>query len=112
MIAVKKGHGLLQHKEGTKARRIRDESDVQSLTQMLGDTMSNPFKVSNDNQGHLTNIATGMVLPDDIADKLVNARQEGETLLQEYIEKRIIDKETERHHTNISLRHLMNYQNL
>ena len=57
------------------------------LSSMLGDTISNLFSINKDEKGHLTNIASGMVLPDDIADRLLNARQEGEKLLQEFVEK-------------------------
>ncbi len=76
-----------EYKGNSKYRQERDECDVQSLYSMLGDTISNPFSINKDEKGHLTNIATGMVLPDDMADKLVNARHKGDKLLQEFIEK-------------------------
>ena len=72
-----------------RARFDREETnfDVQSLYSMLGDTISNPCSIAKDQNGHMKNIASGMVLPDDIVDRLLNARQEGEKLLQEFVEK-------------------------
>ena len=41
---------------------------------MLGDTMSSLFQVSKNDQENLSNIATGMVLYADIADRVLNCK--------------------------------------
>ena len=45
-----------QDKESSKARISQDECDVQSLTDMHGTIMANPFDVSEEHHGHLINL--------------------------------------------------------
>ena len=69
-----KGNNPTMHKEATKARVKWDEDDVNKLVKclILG-LMTNPFSLESD---AVVNFATGNVLPDDVAETLVNSNKE------------------------------------
>lgn len=81
-----------QHKESSKYRVCKDEKDVQSLVELLGTGMSNPFTCDATYQGHLVNIATGIVLPDEDADKLISVKETGQGFMDDFIEERLIKR--------------------
>ena len=63
------------HKEAGSQRVKRDENDVQRLINTITNTMSNPFdlsEASKEDPVQLRNIATGLVMPHDAADQLVD----------------------------------------
>ena len=65
-----KGHADLQ-----PSRIKRDESDVESLIDMLENNWINPLSIE---PRDLVSISTGVVAPSDICDDLLKARQRGE----------------------------------
>ena len=69
------------HKEAGSQRLKKDESDVQKLVSTVLDVMTDPFCMENvDDEDHcsLLNIATGVVMPDEKADRLINSAELGE----------------------------------
>jgi len=69
-----KGNNTTMHKEATKSSVKWDEDDVNKLVKCftLGLT-TNPFSLESD---AVVNFATGNVLPDDVAETLVNSNKE------------------------------------
>ena len=68
------------HKEAGSQRVKRDENDVQRLINTITDTMSNPFdlsEASKEDPVQLRNIATGLVMPHDAAEQLVDCFSTG-----------------------------------
>ena len=53
--------------------------------------MINPFSLESD---ALVNFATGVVLPDDVAETLVNSTKKGQNQMYNFIEERINSKTT------------------
>ena len=75
------------HKEATKARVKRDEDDVNKLLSCFtSGLMINPCSLESD---ALVNFATGVVLPDDVAETLVNSTKKGQNQMKNFIEERI-----------------------
>ena len=82
-----KGNDSTAHKEATKARVKRDEDDVNKLVACFtSGLMTNPFSLESD---AVVNFATGVVLPDDVAETLVNSTKKGRDEMNNFIEKRI-----------------------
>ena len=79
-----------KHKEASKTRTVKDESDVQALTNSLAQGMHNPFKPTED--GCLINIVTGAVLPDDQAQPISEAKITGQKLVKDFAAQRLIHK--------------------
>ena len=79
--------------KGLKASVItQDEKDVQRIMTVITDRFRNPFVFgddANDTASPLTNIATGVVVPSDISQDLLNAREIGRKALTEYAESRL-----------------------
>ena len=68
------------HKEAGSQRVKRDESDVERLINTITTTMSNPFdlsEASKEDPVQLRNIATGVVMPHDAAEQLVDCFSTG-----------------------------------
>ena len=68
------------HKEAGSQRVKRDENDVQRLINTITNTMSNPFdlsEASKEDPVQLRNIATGVVMPHDAAEQLVDCFSTG-----------------------------------
>ena len=65
------------HKEARPRRLQRDEQDVQKLVSCFtSGLMTDPFCLDNDQDGRpspLINIATGVVLPDEVSERLIKA---------------------------------------
>ena len=74
------------HKE-TAARRVkRDEEDVKKMMGCFSSgLMTDPFKDSDE----LLNIATGVVLPEDVAQNLVRSTEKSRQQMNAFVEKRI-----------------------
>ena len=62
-----------QHNEMSKKRATKDEQVVQALMDVMNTHISNPF-ANEGYDGHLTYIATGLLLPDSNANNLIEAR--------------------------------------
>ena len=75
------------HKEATKARVKRDEDDVNKLLSCFtSGLMINPFSLESD---ALVIFAKEVVLPDDVAETLVNSTKKGQNQMNNFIEERI-----------------------
>ena len=81
------------HKETSVTRIERDEKDVQRLVSCFTTGLANnPFANEDEDNAEgtpLSNILTGVVLPNEIADRLVNASQIGTTSMHEFINTRL-----------------------
>ena len=75
------GGSMFNHPDLQQTRLLRDESDVQSLVDLMEDSLINPFREEQDS---LVNIATGAVAPVEIANDLMNAHKVGEDAYQEF----------------------------
>ena len=75
------------HKEATKSRLKRDKDDVNKLLSCFtSGLMVNPFSLES---GAVVNFATGVVLPDDVVETLVNSTKKGQNQMNNFIEERI-----------------------
>ena len=75
------------HKEATPPRVNRDEEDVRKLVGCFtSGLMTNPFSLETQ---PVVNMATGVVLPDDVADALLASHSKGKEQLMTFIEKRL-----------------------
>ena len=90
--AIKKVYGMKDndnkmHKEATKARVKQDEDDINKLLSCFTSGLTiNPFSLESD---ALVKFATGVVLPDDVAETLVNSTKKGQNQMNNFIEERI-----------------------
>ena len=78
------------HKEATprETRRVRrDKEDVKKMISCFSSgLMTNPFNLDSD---ALLNIATGVVLPEDVAQTLVHSTEKGRQQMKAFVEQRI-----------------------
>ena len=75
------------HKEAASRRVKRDEEDVKKMMGCFSSgLMTNPFTHDLD---ALINIATGVLLPDDVAQNLVHSTEKGREQMAAFVEKRI-----------------------
>ena len=90
--ALKATYGLqdgkqASHKEAAARRVKRDEEDVKKMMGCFSSgLMTDPFTHDSD---ELLNIATGVVLPEDVAQNLVRSTKEGRQQMNALVEKRI-----------------------
>ena len=75
------------HKEAAPRRVRRDEEDVKKMISCFSSgLMTNPFNLDSD---ALLNIATGVVLPEDVAQTLVHSTEKGLQQMKAFVEQRI-----------------------
>ena len=75
------------HKEAAPRRVRRDEEDVKKMISCFSSgLMTNPFNLDSD---ALLNIATGVVLPEDVAQTLVHSTEKGRQQMKTFVEQRI-----------------------
>ena len=75
------------HKEAASRRVRRDEEDVKKMISCFSSGfMTNPFNLDSD---ALLNIATGVVLPEDVAQTLVHSIEKGRQQMKASVEQRI-----------------------
>ena len=80
------------HKDGSSTRIRRDESDVGKIVNCFDSgLMANPFSEDAD---QLLNIASGVVLPVDVASRLVESTTTGLAEMNKFIQKRLNSNET------------------
>ena len=90
--ALKAMYGLqdgeqASHKEAAARRVKRDEEDVKKMMGCFSSgLMTDPFTHDSD---ELLNIATGVVLPEDVAQNLVRSTEKGRQQMNAFVEKRI-----------------------
>ena len=61
------------HKESGKVRVKRDEDDVRKVICMLKTAMSNPFSVDATEDEPLSNLATGVVMPEELSHSFLKS---------------------------------------
>ena len=94
MCGVEDGERVGTHKEAGAARIKRDEEDVKKiLSSFTSGLMSNPFTIPEDQDAAETvplyNIATGVVLPDEVASSLLDAPVAGRCHMESFVKARI-----------------------
>ena len=83
---------FIDYLEAGSQRLKKDESDVQKLVSTVLDVMTDPFCLENaddDGSSSLLNITTGVVTPDEKADRLINSTELGEKQMKDFVEKRL-----------------------
>ena len=80
-----KGPGL-NHPDLGIARIRKDESDVQSVVEILEKNWINPFESATED---LTSISSGIVAPKDIENDLIRAHDVGEEAYQKFVDSRL-----------------------
>ena len=79
--------GQPSHKEAAPRRGRGDEEDVKKMISCFSSgLMTNPFILDSD---ALLNIATGVVLPEDVAQTLVHSTEKGRQQMKAFVEQRI-----------------------
>ncbi|KAK3746863.1 hypothetical protein QZH41_000037 [Actinostola sp. cb2023] len=79
---------LTKHKESGKARVQRDEDDVKKVISTLKTVMSNPFSVA-EGDVPLSNLATGVVLQEELSNRILNAERLGVQEMKSFLKKRM-----------------------
>jgi len=79
------------HKEATIKRINRDEKDIISLIKTVCELLKNPFMFWNQTSSGLYNIATGIIMPNDLALRLLGAHTEGVTRMNDFFRDRLND---------------------
>jgi len=75
------------HKEAAPKRVDRDENDIQKIVNcFVSGLMKDPFSEESDS---LSNIATGVVLPTDIAEQLLTSAEKGQEQMKRFIQQRL-----------------------
>ena len=80
------------HKETGSRRLTKDESHVQKVVNTLLDVMTDPFCLENiddEECSSLVSIATGVVMPDEKAGRLLTSADLGKTQMKGFVEKRL-----------------------
>ena len=80
------------HKESSKVRikRERDENDINKVILTLQTVMSNPFDEDAYRKDVLLmNLATGVVMPEEISEQLIDAQCLGAARMKLFVSKRI-----------------------
>ena len=82
----------IDYLEAGSQRLKKDESDVQKLVSTVLLVMTDTFCLENtddEDSCSLLNIATGVVMPDVKADRLINSTELGEKQMKYFVEKRL-----------------------
>ncbi|CAH3141995.1 unnamed protein product, partial [Porites evermanni] len=88
MYAIRDSDRMGTHKESQPKRVQRDEEDVKKLIACFSSNlMTNPFECDADNQ--LLNIATGVVLPPESAQRLLESTEIGKKNMEAFIQDRL-----------------------
>lgn len=80
-----KDHGL-NHPDLGASRIQKDESDVQSVIEVLESNWINPFGLTTD---ELMSISTGITAPKSVVSDLITAQEQGEKAYQEFVDSRL-----------------------
>ena len=76
------------HKEAAAARMKRDQEDIDRLVSSFN-LLTNPFDILDDRDASeklsLLNIATGVVLPEQASDRLLDATEMGKRSMGDYL---------------------------
>ena len=85
----------IQAKTDTSKTAIRkSEENVSKIINMM-DSVSNPFKSDvnkqDDERASLVNTKNGVVLPNDMADKLLAAKENGENEINVFVKQKMME---------------------
>ena len=87
-------HYILAKTDISKTAIRKSEENVSKIINMM-ESVSNPFKSDvnkqDDDRALLTNTANGAVLPNDMADKLLAAKENGENEVNEFVKQKMIE---------------------
>ena len=87
-------HSILAKTDISKTAIRKSEENVSKIINMM-ESVSNPFKSDVNKQDEdralLANTAYGAVLPNDMADKLLAAKENGENEINEFVKQKIIE---------------------
>ena len=87
-------HHILAETDISKTAIRKSEGNVSKVINIMK-SVSNPFKFDvnkqDEDRASLVNIANGAVLPNDMADKLLAARENRENEINEFVEQEIIE---------------------
>ncbi|KAK3724019.1 hypothetical protein QZH41_000590 [Actinostola sp. cb2023] len=87
MCALNDSDRVGTHKEAGHNRAQRDEKDVRGIVSCFTEgQMKDPFLEDNDS---LSNITTGVVLPPEVAEKLVKSAEQGLVQMKGFIQARL-----------------------
>jgi hypothetical protein len=87
MYAIRDSDRLGSHKEAKPKRMKRDEDDVEKLISCFSsDLMTDPFDADED---QLLNLATGVVLPAELTESLLNSTEKGKQQMNAFIQDRL-----------------------
>ena len=91
MYALQDSDRVGTHKEAAPKRVRRDENDVEKLVACFtSGMMIDPFSKGNDS---LVNFATGVVMPTEDADSLVQSTEKGREQMNLFVTKRLNSNE-------------------
>lgn len=74
-------------------KREQNENAVKKIISAIKEKFVNPFQIKENEKTNLVNIATGSVAPPEIKHDILNAKSIGMTSANEYIRKRLINRE-------------------
>ena len=87
-------HPVLAKTDISKTAMRKSEGNVSKIINIMK-SVPNPFKFDvnkhDEDRASLVNIANGAVLPNEMADKLLAARENGENEINEFVEQKIIE---------------------
>ena len=80
------------HKELGSQRIERDENDVNNIIQCITTKLVNPFDIGQyeGEKMPLINIATETVVPSEVSESLLSAKEQGEKAMGEFVQARLI----------------------
>ena len=93
MCGLENYERVCTHKEAGAARMKRDQEDIDRLVSSFNSgLLTNPFDIPDDRDTSeklsLLNIATGVVLPEQASDRLLDATEMGKCSMEDYISTR------------------------
>ena len=85
---------ILAKTDISKTAIRKSEGNVSEIMNIM-ESVSNPFKIDvnkqDDDRASLVNIANEAVLPNEMADKLLAARKNGENEINEFVKQKIVE---------------------
>lgn len=99
MCGIQSCERIGTHKKARATRVLRDENDVQKILDTFnGKLINNPFYIPDDIIDNkvplpLSNLATGVVLPNAEANRLLNAADLGKQSIESFVLSRVQSKE-------------------
>ena len=80
-----------KHKEMGKARKERDEEDVNRVLNCVTEIGKSPFLTNESTNDRILNILTGTVAPESVSRELLQAKSNGINAMDEFVSNRLVD---------------------